>query len=55
VIALGLVMLAGGLGALFAMVIQILPESLWLALGAYAASFSGVFLAGLALAARRLR
>jgi len=45
-------MLAGGLATLLAMVIDVLPASLWLALTAYAATFSGVFLAGFRLAAR---
>jgi zinc transporter ZupT len=54
-IALGLVMLTAGLAMLFAMVIQTLPASFGLALLAYAASFSGVLLAGFAFAARRLR
>jgi zinc transporter ZupT len=54
-IALGLVMLTAGLATLFAMVIQSLPASFGVALLAYAASFSGVLLAGFAFAARRLR
>jgi len=52
-ILLGLGMLVVGLVTLFAMVIDLLAASLWLSLAAYAASFSGVFLAGLELAARR--
>jgi len=53
VITVGLVMLVGGLGILFAMVVQVLPASLWLSLAAYAASFSGAFLAGFEFAARQ--
>ncbi len=54
-ILLGLSMLAAGLGTLFAMVIQVLPADLWLSLAAYGASFTGVFLAGFTIAARRIR
>ncbi len=52
-LAFGLILGVLGLGTLFAMVIDLLSTSLWLALLAYAASFSGVFLAGFELAARR--
>ena len=51
-IVLGFALLTAGLGALFAMVIHVLPASLWVSLAAYAASFSGVFLAGFEVAAR---
>jgi membrane protein implicated in regulation of membrane protease activity len=51
-IAVGLVLLVTGLGALFAMLLQLLPTSLWLAFTAYAASMGGVLLAAFQLAAR---
>lgn len=54
-ITLGLGMLAAGLATLFAMVLQLVPASLWLSLAAYAASFSGAFVAGFLLAARLRR
>jgi hypothetical protein len=49
---LGLGLLMVGLGLLFAMVIQLLPSILWLALLAYAMAFSGLFMAVLQIAAR---
>jgi hypothetical protein len=54
-IVAGMAMFVVGLGMLFAMVLQLMPASLWLSLAAYAASFSGVFIAGLELAARLRR
>ena len=51
-LSLGLGLLVLGLGVLFAMVIQVLPSTLWLALLAYAAAFSGLFMAVLTIAAR---
>jgi len=51
-IALGLVLMVAGLGILFAMVIGLMTATLWLSLAAYAASFTGVFIAGLQLASR---
>jgi hypothetical protein len=51
-IAAGLVMLVAGLGTLFAMLLQLLPVSLWLSLIAYAASIGGMLLAAFRLAAR---
>ena len=53
------VLLVAGLSinmlTLFAMVLQLVPASLWLSLAAYAASFSGAFVAGFLLAARLRR
>jgi len=51
-ILVGLGLLAVGLGTLFAMVIHLLPANLWLSLAAYVATFTGLFVATLKLAAR---
>jgi hypothetical protein len=55
VIALGLALLIAGLGVLLAMVVHLLPASLWLSLAGYAATIAGVFLVGLRIAARYRR
>jgi hypothetical protein len=52
VIIVGLILLTAGIGVLLAMVIHVLPASLWISLAGYAATITGVFLAGLQIAAR---